>query len=179
MANSTLDNSTSASWPKSDWPKSKLAEVEQMVFALFLLSLFLFFFCFDFTFLYFFLVLTHLSLQFFQCSVFVPKKPTLNPAPHFRWTLPLDNPPPDLLPPQFSFFLLSWGSGVSHDSPRTPNVHISGSRRTTKIPRMDPTREKRKRREKKNAKFGAPHHPSGFHPSKPHPSRPHISKPHP
>ena len=26
------DNSTSASWPKSNWPKSKLAKVEQTLF---------------------------------------------------------------------------------------------------------------------------------------------------
>ena len=53
-------------------------------------------------------------------------------------------------------------AGVSHDSPRTLNVHISGSRsslNTTKIPRPDPKkREERNkigggRREKKKRNF--------------------------
>ena len=67
-----------------NWPKSKLAEVEQMVFALFLLSLFLvfsfaLFFVLFFT---FFLVLTHLSLHFvFVLFLFSSEKPELNPKP--------------------------------------------------------------------------------------------------
>ena len=54
--------------------------------------------------------------------------------------------------------------GLAHDSPRTPNVHISGPRpfkNTTKIPRKDPKREKEERKlwreeGKKRAKFGPP-----------------------
>ena len=66
-------------------------------------------------------------------------------------------------------------AGASHDSPRTPNVHISGPRRfkhhqnSTKGPQE---REERKRlvagEGKKSAKFWAPH-PSGPHTSGPHP----------
>ena len=62
-------------------------------------------------------------------------------------------------------------AGVSHDSPRNPNVHISGPRRfkhhqtSTKGPQE---RERRKKivagGGKKRAKFWAPH-PSGLHPS--------------
>ena len=46
---STSANSTSASWPKSNWPKSNLAEVEQMVFAFFLLFLLFLIFFFIFS----------------------------------------------------------------------------------------------------------------------------------
>ena len=64
-------------------------------------------------------------------------------------------------------------SGPSHDSPRTPNVHIGGSRRFKH--HQNSTRNpngKRKRtimREKKAPNFG-PLHPLGPHPSGPHPS---------
>ena len=40
-------------------------------------------------------------------------------------------------------------AGLSHDNPRTPNVHILGTRRfknTTKIPRKDPKRKKEERK---------------------------------
>ena len=70
--------------------------------------------------------------------------------------------------------------GLSHDNPRTPNVHILETRRfkdTTKIPRKDPKRKKEERKivaeEGKNARnfgpppFGAP--PFGAStPSRPH-----------
>ena len=54
-------------------------------------------------------------------------------------------------------------AGVSHDSPRTPNVHISGpqpSKNTTKIPRVDLQRGKKRTNfaageGKKRAKFWA------------------------
>ena len=108
-ANSTSDNSTSASWPKSNLAeveigrsRNQLAEVQHMVFVLFLLSLFFFllFHCL-FTFLYFSLVLTHLPLLFvFVLFLFRPQKPELNPKP--RTLHPIsdgpfrrpDNPPP-------------------------------------------------------------------------------------
>ena len=76
--------------------------------------------------------------------------------------------------------------GLAHDSPRTPNVHISGPLRfkhhqnSTKRP---PKREKEerklwRRRRKNSAKFWVPHpsglHPSGFHLSGLHPSGPHF-----
>ena len=56
------------------------------------------------------------------------------------------------------------GPLVSHDNPRTPNVHISGSRISntpTKIPREDPPERHKKSEmvageEKKSAKFWAP-----------------------
>ena len=105
-ANSTSDNSTSASWSKSKLAKvevgrsrNKLAEMEQMVCALFLLALFLLilWLCL-FTFLHFFLVLVHFSLHFVSVVFcFRPRKPEVNPKPRtlhpifdgpFRWTLP-------------------------------------------------------------------------------------------
>ena len=58
-------------------------------------------------------------------------------------------------------------AGVSHDSPRTPNVHISGPRRfkhhqnsTKRPPRERKKKEKCGGGGKKSAKFWA-HHPSG------------------
>ena len=66
-----------------NWPKSKLAEVEQMVFALFLLFLlFLVFFSFFFfLFLFLLLLLSHLTLHFlFVLFLFLsPKTFALNP----------------------------------------------------------------------------------------------------
>ena len=64
--------------------------------------------------------------------------------------------------------------GLAHDSPRTPNVHISGPRRfkhhqnSTNGP-QEKKEERKLWREygKKSAKFWAPH-PSGLHPSGPH-----------
>ena len=69
---------------RRNWPLSKLAEVEQMVFTMFLLFLFLFF-----------LFVTLFLLLFSSfVSVFVPKN--MNPEPRtLRWPPPLDNPPPD------------------------------------------------------------------------------------
>ena len=66
--------------------------------------------------------------------------------------------------PHFFLSSLSPGfgaAGVSHDNPKTPNVHISGPRRFTKIPRKDPQeREERKKivagEGKKSAKIWAP-----------------------
>ena len=63
-----------------------------------------------------------------------------------------------------------WAAGASHDSPRTPNVHISGPRRfkhhqnfTKRPPREGRKKEKCGRRgKKKSAKFWASH-PSGHH----------------
>ena len=114
-----------------------LAEVEQMVFALFLLSLFLVFLLLClFTFLYFFLVLTHLSLHFvFVLFLFSSEKPELNPKPRtlhpiadgpfrwttLRWTTLRDNAPPgrpkfrSFFPPPATIFVLlslSWGPFV-------------------------------------------------------------------
>ena len=119
-ANTTSDNSTSARWPKSicpksnlaeietgrsrNWPKSKLAEIEQMVVALFLLFLFLlsFFFLF-FSFFYFllflFLLLSHLNLHFL--FVLLHTHP-LDP-PLLRWT-PSSAGPPSAGPPKISLF---------------------------------------------------------------------------
>ena len=92
-------------------------------------------------------------------------------------------------------------AGASHDSPRTPNAHFerSGASNTTKIPREDPQRSKKRTNfaageGKKSAKFWAPTvrpHPSGppFGPPPfwsplflglgPHPSGPHPSGLHP
>ena len=63
--------------------------------------------------------------------------------------------------------------GLAHDSPRTPNVHISGPRRIKhhqNSTRRPPEREEKNEfcggRGKKSAKFWAPH-PSGPHPSGP------------
>ena len=115
--------------PKSHWPKLKLAEVEQMVFALFLLFLILFFsfrlLSFFYFFFFFFFLLISLFILFLFCFCFCPQKPepcTLNPplnlpsagplsaGPPLRWT-PLDpplnpplrwtplDPPPPLDPP--------------------------------------------------------------------------------
>ena len=99
--------------------------------------------------------------------------------------------------------------GLAHDSPRTPNRHISGPLRfknSTRIPRKDPQeREERKKivaeKEKKARNFGPPTlrgptlrcptlsgfgpptlrgpHPSGPLPLGAHPSVPHPSGPHP
>ena len=80
-------------------------------------------------------------------------------------------------------------AGASHDSPRTPNVHISGPRRF-KHHQNSTKKTKResklwREREKKSAKFWAPTlrgstlpHPSGPHPSGPHPLGPHPLGPH-
>ena len=92
-----------------------------------------------------------------------------------------------LPPPCRSFFLLGgllvevWrlrAAGVSQDSPRTPNVHISGpsASNTTKFHEKTP-RERQKRakmgreRAKKARNFGPPH-PSAPHPSGPQPFGP-------
>ena len=74
-------------------------------------------------------------------------------------------------------------SGASHDSPRTPNVHISGPRPSKTPPKFHektPKREKKREpeREKKREMlgfppFGAPFLGLGLHPSGPHPSGPH------
>ena len=154
-ANSTSDNSTSASWPKSklaeveigrsrnwpksklaeveinwpkskligrsrNWPKSKLAEVElaeveQMVFTLFLLSLFHFFFCFVFLLFYTF------------------------------WFLPIS--------------LI--GLHTTTRELQTCTFQGLGPSNTTKIPRKDPKREKEERKivaggGKKARNFGPP-----------------------
>ena len=80
--------------------------------------------------------------------------------------------------------------GLAHDSPRTPNVHISGPRRfkhhqnSTKGPQERERRKKIVAEEgKKSGKCWAPHpsglHPSGLHPSGLHPSRLHPSGLHP
>ena len=69
--------------------------------------------------------------------------------------------------------------GLAHDSPRTPNVHISGHlalQNTTKIPREDPQRDTKRakrwrEREEKARNFG-PSHPSGPHQFGAHPSGP-------
>ena len=82
---------------------------------------------------------------------------------------------------------------ASHDSPRTPNVHISGPRPSKTPPKFHertPKREERKKivaGEGKNQPSGlhlsAPHffsvwapHPSGPHSSAPHSSRPHLRR---
>ena len=73
-------------------------------------------------------------------------------------------------------------AGASHDSPRTPNVHISGPWRfknTTKIQRKD-TQEREERKKivagvgKKKARNFGPPHPSGR--SCPHLAKPHLAK---
>ena len=67
---------------------------------------------------------------------------------------PPDPPPSDPLLPDPLRPTRFGASGASHDSPRTPNVHISGSRRfknTTKIPRRDPQERGEKARH-----FGLP-----------------------
>ena len=83
-------------------------------------------------------------------------------------------------------------AGVSHDSPRTPNVHIEGSRRfkhhqnsTRRPPEREREKERKwgREREKKREILGNPP-PSGPHPSSPHaagpdPSGPHSSSLHP
>ena len=112
-ANSTSDNSTSASWPKSklaeveigrsrNWPKSKLIGRSRTdgVCSVSSFSLSFFSFALFFTFLYFFLfLLISLFILFCSISVFVPE---LNPKPRtlhsisdgpFRWTPPPVNPP--------------------------------------------------------------------------------------
>ena len=89
------------------------------------------------------------------------------------------------LPPEISFFLLSLGA--SPDSPRTPNVHISGPRPSKAPPKChEKTSHEREERmkfpvgeRKKSAKFWAPHPPGpttrpAHHP--PPPQRtPHLS----
>ena len=67
-------------------------------------------------------------------------------------------------------------TGVSHDSPKaqTCTFERPGASNTTKIPREDPQRGKKRTNfpageGKKSAKFWAPH-PSGLHPSGLHPS---------
>ena len=82
-----------------NWPK--LAEIEQMLFALFLLSLFLVFsFVFSFHFsLLFSCSYSSLSSVFLFCFCFRPQKPELNPKPRtlhlISGTPPLDPPPLD------------------------------------------------------------------------------------
>ena len=87
-----------------NWPKSKLAEVEQMVFALFLLSLFLFFLLLSFySSLLFSCAYSSLSLHFVfvlfpnpePCTPFL-MDPSAGPPPPVN-PPPLDNPPPDNL----------------------------------------------------------------------------------
>ena len=121
-----------------------------------------------------------------------------------RTRLRQTRPPPD--PPKFRVFfppahifalfrslsgVFSWNfggvfeafgaAGVSHDSPRTPNVHIWGSRpskNTTKFPQEDPQRERKKSEngrgggKKKRKILGPP--PSGSHPSSPNPWGPNF-----
>ena len=133
-----------------NWPKSKLAEIEQMVFALFLLSAFscfllfliLFFFSFSFSFS-FSSFSSYCSFSF--CSVcFCPQKPvpwTPNPEPSAGPPSagPPSTGPPQKnvaffsLPPQFSFFSsslgvlsLNFGAGASHDSLRAETCTFQG-----------------------------------------------------
>ena len=71
---------------------------------------------------------------------------------------------------------------------QTRTFERPGALNTTKIPREDPQRGKKRTNfaageGKKARNFGPPHpsgpHPSGPHPSGPHPSGPHPSGPHP
>ena len=84
-----------------NWPKSN----RRCLLCFFFLSFLFFLLLCLFTFLYFFLVLAHLSLHFvvvlflFSSRKTWTEPETPNPAPHCRWTLPLDNPPPDNPPP--------------------------------------------------------------------------------
>ena len=113
-----------------NWPKSNRWCLLCFFFLSFLFCLLL---CL-FTFLFFFLVLTHLSLHFvFVLFLFSSPEPSTpfwmdppppdNPPPDSQTpdSHPPDSPPPDnpkfraffsLLPPQFSFFSLSWGPFV-------------------------------------------------------------------
>ena len=100
-----------------NWPKSN----RWCLLCFFFLSLSFFFFSFVFLlfFTFFLFLLISLFILFLFCFCFRPQKPELNPALHFRWTLPLDphsgepppldnppldnprpdNPPPDNPPP--------------------------------------------------------------------------------
>ena len=120
--------STSAISTSASWPKSKLAEVEQMVFALFLLLLLFLFSSLSFSLCFFSLSFSPSSFSSYSYFLFVlflflsPKTFVLNPEPQ-PLNPPLDNPPLDLpsagppkislfffpLPPQFSFFFHSLG----------------------------------------------------------------------
>ena len=134
-----------------------------------------FFFYFVFTFLHFFLVLIHLSLHFvFVLFLFSSPKTwtepeTPNPAPHFRWTLPLDPPSgeppsagqpsagqPSAGPPKISLFFfpppatifillsLSWGPFVEFCwcfwRPEPWNVHIWALGLSCETPAAPPER---------------------------------------
>ena len=89
-----------------------MAEVEQMVFALFLLSLLSFFFCFVFTFLYFFLfLLISLFILFLFCFCFRPQKPELNPKLRSEPCSPVNPPPPDNPPPDRPKFRSFYSGG--------------------------------------------------------------------
>ena len=70
---------------------------------------------------------------------------------------------------QFSFSL---AARVSHDSPKTPNVHISGPGASINHPNSTKRPQEKKencggRGQKKFWAFGAPHFTSGPHPSGP------------
>ena len=108
-ANSTSDNSTSASWPKSklarsrNWPKSKLAEVEinwpksnrWCLLCLFFLSFFFFdsFALFLLFFTFFLFLLISLFILFLFCFCFRPQKPELIPKPRTFRRPPSGEPP--------------------------------------------------------------------------------------
>ena len=165
----------SRNWPKSklaeveigrtrNWPKSKLIGRSRTdgvcSVSSFSLSFFLFFHLFLFLFLFLLLLLillTHLTL-------------------HLVFVL-------------FLFSSTRPGRRGSHTTARelqTCTFHGPGASNTTKIPRKDPNRERRKKivagKGKKSAKFWAPHpsglHPAGLHPSGLHPSWLHPSGPH-
>ena len=95
--------------------------------------------------------------------------------------LPRDRPPPDRHgadSPKFPSFFPSpaRAAAVSHDSPRVQTCTFEGpgASNTTKIPREDPQRERKRTKMgagegKKKREILGPH-PSGPHPAKPQPS---------
>ena len=151
-------------WPERDWPKSASSEGWGPKISRFFFSL-----------PPQFLILFSLSLVFFVefwwCLFKAPERSNVH-----VWALGLSCETRAAPPDQ--------ARRRSHnDSPRTPNVHISGPRRfkTTKIPREDTKTAKRWRGEEKARNFGpptlrgptlrgptfssGPPHPSGLHPS--------------
>ena len=190
---STSTNSTSASWPKSNWPKLKLAEVEQMVSALFLLFLlFLNFFSYfiSFFFLFLFSSLSHLTVHFLLfCFCFLSPKtfaPEPSAGPPLRWTpqISLFFPSPAfifiLFSPLLMVLSLNFGGVFVRRDPQMCTFGLSGYRVKPRRFRVHIGRPERTpksgKREKKARKFGPPIR--GPHPSGPQASGPQASGPH-
>ena len=161
-----------------NWPKSKLIGRSRTdgvcSVSSFFLSFFFSFALFLFFLTFFLFLLISLFILFLFCFCF-RLQPELNPKPRtpisdgpFRWTPPSVNEfsgcrvkprrPHQTGPP-----------GLAHDSPRTPNVDISGLRRFQhQIQRKDPKREKEER--KLWREEGKKREILGLHPLGPHPS---------